>query len=58
MATPEDNSCTEDRQCVVLLNSPTGPAGPAVCVEGKCMCRYDHVLENGTCVPKKGKPPP
>ncbi|XP_034244563.1 tenascin-like isoform X5 [Thrips palmi] len=55
VATAENPSCSEDRQCVRLLNSATGPDGPAVCVDGKCMCRYDHVFENGTCVHKQAR---
>ena len=54
VASQQDSSCSEARQCVLLLNSAAGPTGPAVCLEGKCRCRYDYEHANGTCILKKG----
>ncbi|XP_052123608.1 tenascin [Frankliniella occidentalis] len=55
VATEADPSCEEARQCVILLRSAAGPSGAAVCLEGKCRCRYDHEFNNGTCVLKKAR---
>ncbi|KAJ1521542.1 hypothetical protein ONE63_003201 [Megalurothrips usitatus] len=53
VSTSASPACEEHRQCVILLQSPAGPTGPAVCVGGRCRCRYDHEHVNGTCVLKK-----